>query len=199
MNMPIQRRDFESQVTFFNQLYKLPVAPYPTTYYEVAAGAGITFHKDEAAQVTILIRRLTNFKHILTEELQEVNDIIMSLQTGFHVKKGEVVAPPTAYTEMDFLTDLADWLGDISVFCASEMIRYGIPVKETLAIIMSSNFSKLGANGDPIYDSRGKVQKGPGYWKPEPQLKVMLQERVAEHAPAHSTDLSRSIIWRAHE
>jgi hypothetical protein len=65
-------------------------------------------------------------------------------------------------------------LGDIQVYCASEMRKFGIPQAETLRTIMESNFSKLGADGKPIYDDRGKVCKGPLYWKPEPALLQML-------------------------
>ena len=32
--------------------------------------------------------------------------------------------------------------------------------------IQSSNMSKLGANGEPIYREDGKVMKGPNYFKP---------------------------------
>jgi hypothetical protein len=39
---------------------------------------------------------------------------------------------------------------------------------------MESNFSKLGADGQPIYDERGKVMKGPSYWKPEPRIRSLL-------------------------
>lgn len=46
-----------------------------------------------------------------------------------------------------------------------------------LDIIMASNFSKLGADGKPIYDDRGKVLKGPGYWKPEPKISAYLSQR----------------------
>jgi predicted HAD superfamily Cof-like phosphohydrolase len=71
---------------------------------------------------------------------------------------------------------LADLLGDIQVYCASEMRKFGLPQDDVLSIIMQSNFSKLGADGKPIYDERGKVQKGPGYWKPEPKISAMLEE-----------------------
>jgi Uncharacterized protein conserved in bacteria len=199
MDTQIKLRDFESQILFFNGMYKLPVAPYPTTYYEVSAAAGHAFAPSTEHMQSTLVKRLSNFKHIIQEEIEEVDDIIMSLQLGIRVKKGEVVEPQEAYTELDLLTDLADWLGDISVYCASEMARYGIPLKETLAIIMSSNFSKLGADGAPLYDGRGKVQKGPGYWKPEPQLKAMLEEHIADRAPAYMRDASRKIVWRANE
>ncbi len=42
---------------------------------------------------------------------------------------------------------------------------------------MQSNFSKLGADGKPIYDERGKVMKGPGYWQPEPKIRALLGAR----------------------
>lgn len=52
---------------------------------------------------------------------------------------------------------------------------------EILDIIMQSNFSKLGEDGKPIYDERGKIMKGPGYWKPEPKIAEYLStlERAA--------------------
>jgi hypothetical protein len=40
---------------------------------------------------------------------------------------------------------------------------------------MESNFSKLDRNGEPIYDARGKVMKGPDYWKPEPKITEILK------------------------
>lgn len=54
------------------------------------------------------------------------------------------------------------------------MAKFGIPLDETLEIIMQSNFSKMGADGKPIDDERGKLQKGPNYWKPEPRIAAML-------------------------
>jgi len=44
-----------------------------------------------------------------------------------------------------------------------------------LDVIMDSNESKLGADGKPIYDANGKFLKGPGYWKPEPKIKALLE------------------------
>src|SRR6476620_5595229 len=40
--------------------------------------------------------------------------------------------------------------------------------------IMDSNESKLGADGNPIYDANGKFLKGPNYWKPEPKIQELL-------------------------
>jgi len=61
--------------------------------------------------------------------------------------------------DIELLVQIADLLGDIMVYCGSEMAKYGLPQGEILGIIMDSNFSKLGEDGKPIYDDRGKVQK----------------------------------------
>jgi predicted HAD superfamily Cof-like phosphohydrolase len=67
-----------------------------------------------------------------------------------------------------------DLLGDFQLYSASEMKKSGIQLDATLEIIMESNFSKQDLNGKPIYDERGKGQKGPNYWKPEPSIQAML-------------------------
>ena len=43
--------------------------------------------------------------------------------------------------------------------------------------VVDSNESKLGADGNPIYDANGKFLKGPHYWKPEPKIKALLEAR----------------------
>ena len=106
--------------------------------------------------------RMLAFKDILMEEVHEMDEIIAAQQAG--------------KDPLEVLTMLADLLGDIQVYCASEMAKFGLPLDQILSIIMQSNFSKLGADGLPIYDERGKVMKGPNYWKPEPKLQVMLTE-----------------------
>lgn len=75
---------------------------------------------------------------------------------------------------MEIFTELADLLGDIQVFCASEMKRFDIPLDATLRIIMDSNSSKLQADGTALFVD-GKLQKGPNYWKPEPMIEEMLR------------------------
>jgi predicted HAD superfamily Cof-like phosphohydrolase len=107
------------------------------------------------------VDRLKAFKSILIEEIEEIEEIIEALERN--------------EPALDVLTMLADLLGDIQVYAASEMAKFGLPLDQVLAIIMQSNFSKLGADGKPIYDERGKVQKGPNYWKPEPKIKESLK------------------------
>lgn len=141
-------QDFFQDIKKFNDIYKLPNNDRP---------------------VCLGTERLENFSKILQEELHEVKDLIDLYDqrsnadgTLLPEHKGEVLAA------------LGDWLGDIIVYCASEARRWGLPLADILQVIMQSNFSKLGADGQPIYDDRGKVLKGPGYWKPEPRIQELL-------------------------
>ena len=109
--------------------------------------------------------RITNFMDILREEVEEGQEIVEMFEAS--ASKGR---------DQEILTALSDWLGDIIVYAASEARRAGIPLPEVLKIIMDSNFSKLDENGNPIYDERGKVMKGPSYWKPEPKISEIVQK-----------------------
>jgi predicted HAD superfamily Cof-like phosphohydrolase len=149
---------FQNDIEKFNGIYKLPVATRPTL-----------------DAVVNPIQRLHSFRHILSEELDEIDEVISKVEFTLGIEED-----PTARhnAEIDALTSLADLLGDIQVYCASEMAKFGLPLDEVLAIIMQSNFSKLGSDGLPIYDERGKVQKGPGYWKPEPKIEEVLRNKI---------------------
>lgn len=114
--------------------------------------------------------RLRRFKEILLDEVAEVDAILASLDNEDDAK---------------VLANIADWLGDIQVYCASEMRKFGLNNDDVLSIIMDSNFSKLGADGQPII-ANGKVQKGPNYWKPEPMLESMIEKELAQPAPAQA-------------
>ncbi len=108
---------------------------------------------------------IRNFQCILSEEVDEATDIIEDI----HNYRTENV---------DVLVAIADWLADITIYCRSEAMKYGIPLEEVIAIVMDSNMSKLGEDGEPIKDERGKVLKGINYWKPEPKIKELLLSRV---------------------
>lgn len=161
-------RSFESSITYFNVMYSLPISRVPSIAPSVEwQKQNPTVGKVYTGSTDALHDRLESFRAILMEELAEVDEIMEKL------RKSEYK------TELEFLTDMADWLGDIQVYCASEMVRFGIPINDTLNIIMQSNFSKLDADGKPII-SGGKVQKGPFYWKPEPKIQELLEKLVNE-------------------
>ena len=107
--------------------------------------------------------RLVKFKATLMDEVHEIDDIAAMLAKGAD--------------QADVLTAIADLLGDVIVYCRSEALKYGLPLEDVLDVIMDSNESKLGADGNPIYDANGKFLKGPNYWKPEPKIKALLQAK----------------------
>lgn len=76
------------------------------------------------------------------------------------------------------LTGLADLLADVVVYCYSEAQRWGIPLDSVLEIVMDSNESKLGADGQPIHDAKGKFLKGPNYWPPEDKIRNLLLREI---------------------
>lgn len=115
------------------------------------------------------IERLAQFVTIFTEELAEVNNIFVKMAKA-----------KTEAEQLEVMTDLSDWLGDLVVYCSSEAGRWGLPMADILQIIMQSNFSKLDADGKPIYDERGKVMKGSNYWKPEPKIKSRLEDFILD-------------------
>ncbi len=78
------------------------------------------------------------------------------------------------------MVSLSDLLADVVVYCYSEARRWGIPLDEVLSIVMDSNESKLGADGRPIKDARGKFLKGPNYWSPEKHISLLLMRKLRE-------------------
>lgn len=142
---------FQEQIKSFNRMYNLPCNDSPRLPEGYQAAA----------------QRISDFMNILLEELEEGNELIDKLA---------VVTPLP-----EILSEIADWLCDIQIYCASEMRKFGLDNDACLATIMRSNFSKLDEDGNPIYDSRGKVLKGANYWPPEPLLREQIthQMRIA--------------------
>jgi NTP pyrophosphatase (non-canonical NTP hydrolase) len=108
--------------------------------------------------------RLVKFKATLLDEVHEVDEIVAMANGGA--------------SKLDIAVAIADVLGDIIVYCRSEALKYGLPLEDVLDVIMDSNESKLGADGNPIYDANGKFLKGPNYWKPEPRIRELLAKTV---------------------
>jgi len=70
--------------------------------------------------------------------------------------------------------NMAKFLSALIARCFHEAEHFGFNLYDTLEIVMDSNMSKLGEDGNPIYDERGKVMKGKGYWKPEPKIREYI-------------------------
>ena len=66
------------------------------------------------------------------------------------------------------LVEIADALGDMMYILCGTILSHGLQYKieEIFEEIQSSNMSKLGEDGKPIYREDGKILKGPSYFKP---------------------------------
>jgi len=64
------------------------------------------------------------------------------------------------------LKEIADALTDILYVTYGAGHAYGIDLDKCFSEVQRSNMSKLGEDGKPIYNEKGKVMKGPKYFKP---------------------------------
>ena len=65
------------------------------------------------------------------------------------------------------LLEVADALTDILYVTYGAGHAFGIDLDKCFDEVQNSNMSKLGQNGEPIYNESGKVMKGPNYFKPD--------------------------------
>ena len=71
------------------------------------------------------------------------------------------------------LKEIADALTDILYVTYGAGHAYGIDLDKCFSEVQRSNMSKLGEDGKPIYNKKGKVMKGPKYF--EPNLKQFIE------------------------
>ena len=65
------------------------------------------------------------------------------------------------------LKETVDALTDILYVTYGAGHAFGINLDLCFDEVQRSNMSKLGENGNPIYNDQGKVMKGPNYFKPD--------------------------------
>ena len=64
------------------------------------------------------------------------------------------------------IKEVADALTDILYVTYGAGHAFGINLDKCFEEVQSSNMSKLGKDGKPIYNEKGKVMKGPNYFEP---------------------------------
>ena len=64
------------------------------------------------------------------------------------------------------IKEVADALTDILYVTYGAGHAFGINLDKCFEEVQNSNMSKLGLDGKPIYNDKGKVLKGPNYFKP---------------------------------
>ena len=65
------------------------------------------------------------------------------------------------------IKEVADALTDILYVTYGAGHAFGIDLDKCFKEVQNSNMSKLGEDGKPIYNDKGKVMKGPNYFKPD--------------------------------
>ena len=73
------------------------------------------------------------------------------------------------------IKEVADALTDILYVTYGAGHAFGINLDKCFEEVQNSNMSKLGQDGKPIYNEKGKVMKGPNYF--EPDLKNSLHDK----------------------
>ena len=64
------------------------------------------------------------------------------------------------------IKEVADALTDILYVTYGAGHAFGIDLDKCFEEVQNSNMSKLGLDGKPIFNDKGKVMKGPKYFKP---------------------------------
>ena len=91
------------------------------------------------------------------------NDKITSLR--FELIREELEELKEAMDKKD-IKEVADALTDILYVTYGAGHAFGINLDKCFQEVQNSNMSKLGDDGKPIYNEKGKVMKGPNYFEP---------------------------------
>jgi predicted HAD superfamily Cof-like phosphohydrolase len=117
---------------------------------------------------------MTNFESVrkfmetFGQEIKEKagfpDDKITSLR--YDLIKEELEELKEAMNNKD-IKEVADALTDILYVTYGAGHAFGVNLDKCFKEVQDSNMSKLGLDGKPIYNDKGKVMKGPNYFKPD--------------------------------
>jgi|TARA_E500000331_G_C16913903_1_gene564714 predicted HAD superfamily Cof-like phosphohydrolase len=107
---------------------------------------------------------METFGQEIKEKASFPNDKIISLR--YELIKEELEEFKDAIDKKD-IKEVADALTDILYVTYGAGHAFGINLDKCFEEVQNSNMSKLGLNGKPIYNDKGKVMKGPSYFKPD--------------------------------
>ena len=112
-------------------------------------------------------RNVKKFMETFGQETKEKasfpNNKIISLR--YDLIKEELDELKAAIDKRD-IKEVADALTDILYVTYGAGHAFGIDLDKCFNEVQNSNMSKLGSDGKPIYNDKGKVMKGPNYFKP---------------------------------
>ena len=106
---------------------------------------------------------MKTFGQEVKEKAEFPSDKITSLR--YDLISGELSEFKEAINKKD-IKEVADALTDILYVTYGAGHAFGINLDKCFEEVQNSNMSKLGEDGKPIYNDKGKVMKGPNYFKP---------------------------------
>ena len=107
---------------------------------------------------------MEKFGQEIKEKASFPDDRITSLR--YDLIKEELGELKEAMDKKD-IKEVADALTDILYVTYGAGHAFGIDLDKCFEEVQNSNMSKLGSDGKPIYNEKGKVMKGPNYFKPD--------------------------------
>ena len=117
---------------------------------------------------------MSNFEHVkkfmktfgqeVKEKAEFPSNKIISLR--YDLIREELDELKDAIDKKD-IKEVADALTDILYVTYGAGHAFGINLDKCFEEVQNSNMSKLGMDGKPIYNEKGKVMKGPNYFKPD--------------------------------
>ena len=107
---------------------------------------------------------METFGQEIKEKASFPDDKITSLR--YELIKEELNELKEAIDSKD-IKEVADALTDILYVTYGAGHAFGINLDKCFEEVQNSNMSKLDLNGKPIYNEKGKVMKGPNYFKPD--------------------------------
>ena len=106
---------------------------------------------------------MKTFGQEVKEKAEFPSDKITSLR--YDLISEELLELKDAINNKD-IKEVADALTDILYVTYGAGHAFGINLDKCFEEVQNSNMSKLGEDGKPIYNDKGKVMKGPNYFKP---------------------------------
>lgn len=105
-----------------------------------------TFGQETKEKASFPDEKITSLRYdLIKEELEELNEAIKNRD----------------------IKEVADALTDILYVTYGAGHAFGINLDKCFEEVQNSNMSKLDVDGKPIYNEKGKVMKGPNYFKPD--------------------------------
>ena len=115
------------------------------TNFEKVKKFMLTFGQEVKTKASFPDDKIVNLRvDLINEELQELKQAVQKRD----------------------IKEIADALTDILYVTYGAGHAFGIDLDKCFKEVQNSNMSKLGLDGKPIYNEKGKVMKGPSYFKP---------------------------------